>query len=91
MHNDPPKQEQAQAQAAQQVKTGAIIQSQTQTDQAKAKQKMQAILKKLVIQLKQGCKKQFCFNEFCLKNLFKPVGKNFNNDKEMLKFAIETI
>ena len=57
------------------AKTGAVIETQTTlTEAQRAKEKMQSTFKQLVVQLKQGCKKQFCFNPFCKKNLFGKSG-----------------
>lgn len=56
-------------QPSQATKTGATIESATTAaEQKRATEKMQAVLKQLVIQLKSGCKKQFCFNKLCRKN-----------------------
>ena len=97
--------DEAQPKQPQSNKTGATIESQTTAaEQKRAAEKMQAALKQLVIQLKNGCKKQFCFNKLCRKNFMgtclfpafkfeflEPVTRHFANDREMLKFAIDTL
>ena len=42
----------------------------------KRKEKLQLAFKKFIVQIKQGCDKQLCFNPFCKKN---PFRKNQNN------------
>mmetsp|Transcript_18637 Transcript_18637/g.25140 ORF Transcript_18637/g.25140 Transcript_18637/m.25140 type:complete len:93 (+) Transcript_18637:146-424(+) len=75
------------------AKTGAAIANPTSAadERAREKAKLQAALKALVVQLKQGCKKNFCFNQFCRKNYLEPVSQHFSNDKEMLQFAMTTL
>jgi len=34
------------------------------------KLKQQNVFKKLVVQIKEGCNKQICFNHYCRKNIF---------------------
>ena len=37
----------------------------------KRKEKLQAAFKKFIVQIKTGCDKQICFNQFCKKNIFR--------------------
>lgn len=51
-------------------KTGAsVTAATTQTLEQKKKAKLQAALKKFVEQLKFGCQKKICFNEYCRNNI----------------------
>lgn len=68
--------------------------------EAKRKAQMQNCFKKFVAQVKNGCRKQICFNKFCKKNVFSKsppcllAGKSttqFANDQELIKYALATI
>jgi len=38
-----------------------------------------------------GCNKQICFNTYCRKNIFSDEKLKFNNDNELIKFALTTL
>ena len=52
-------------------KNGATLTNEVSGEkEAERKQKVQALIRKFVIQLKQGCNKKVCFAKFCQKNIF---------------------
>ena len=60
------KQEQAQT-----TKAGATLQNTTTAeDEARKKERMTALLKSFIPQLKTGCPKPICFNRYCAKYVF---------------------
>jgi len=65
------------------AKTGAAIANPTSAadERAREKAKLQAALKALVVQLKQGCKKNFCFNQFCRKNYLGKLARKSSVDR----------
>lgn len=54
-------------------------------------QKMQTLFAKLVYQIKNGCKKQICFNKFCCKNVFGKEEHEFKDDAEIMAYAAKVL
>lgn len=46
------------------------------TPEEKKKLKQQNAFQKLIVQIKDGCNKQICFNHFCRKNIFSKWERN---------------
>jgi Amino-terminal Zinc-binding domain of ubiquitin ligase E3A len=67
----------------------------------KRKERLQTAFKKFIVQLKTGCDKQICFNQYCKKNIFRKSQSSytapgspdikFDNDQAIVTYALKTL
>jgi hypothetical protein len=60
-----------------------------QMTEIERKNKIREVLKKLIPQMKTGCKKQICFNKNCKNNILTTY--TFANDQELLTHCLQQI
>ncbi|CDW90384.1 hect e3 ubiquitin [Stylonychia lemnae] len=67
------------------------LEDEQQMKQNEQKEILKITITKLIFQMKVGCKKDICFNKYCLKNPLERANLNFANDRERLTQAFKIV